>query len=184
MPDPTPTPPAVAPSPAPGPAAPEPTPPSTPVVKTEDAIPYPRFKEVNDQLKALKEEKEAREIAEKKAKDEKLKQDGEYQKLLEEREKEIERLKKIEGEFTSTQKSIRESALAKITDEKMREIAADLTTPKLLEFVEKLNAQPGGGGVHGKGKPTDKKADGLNPLPGETAYQYGERMKREYRRAK
>lgn len=163
---------------SPGPTAPEPTPSPTPVVKPEDAIPYARFKEVNEQLKALREEKEARERAEKQAKEDKLKKDGEYQKLLETRDAEILRLKKVEDEYSSSQKQIREQALAKITDEKMKEIAADLSTPKLLSFVETINnAQPGPG--QPKGKPTNADPKGFAPLPNETAYSYGERMKKE-----
>lgn len=153
----------------------------TPVVKVEDAIPYARFKEVNDELKTLRDEKATREGAETKAKEDKMKKDGEFKTLLDQRDLEIERLKKVEIDFTSTQNIIRNAALAKLTDDRMREIAAELSTPRLLEFVESYSgkiAPPGSP----KGAPIDLKASGLQPLPNESPQAYSERMRAAYRK--
>lgn len=153
----------------------------TPVVKVEDAIPYARFKEVNDELKTLRDEKATREGAETKAKEDKLKKDGEFKTLLDQKDIEIDRLRKFEVEYKATDDIIRNAALAKLTDDKMRVMASRSKTAELLEFVESYSgkiAPPGSP----KGAPIDLKASGLQPLPNESPQAYSERMRAAYRK--
>jgi hypothetical protein len=173
-------PPAAAPSPASAIQAPVIQPVPSPDVKP-DQIPYARFKEVNDELKSLKDEKTAREVAEQKTRDEKLKKEGEFKLLFEQKEAEIDRLKKVETEFNTVQKSIRDSALAKLTDDKLRDVAADLSTPKLLEFVDLFHNKTASPGSP-KGAPVDSKAGSLQPNAGESPQAYAERMRATYRK--
>lgn len=67
--------------------------PSTTVQPQEQTVPYSRFKEINEQLAALKKDKDAREEADRKAAEQKAQEQGEWETIAKQRESEIGDLK-------------------------------------------------------------------------------------------
>ena len=177
-------------APTPGTPTPDPTPTPTPVVKV-DAIPYERFKEVNDALKALKTEKEQREEADRKAQEEKLLGEKKYEELLKQRDtenaalkKEREELSKYRQEQEDKEKSRREALLKEIEDKEDRSIAEKLpSSDDIAAFTARLKGRQEARNDP-KGKTGDPKTGALSPIKGETSQQYQERMRKEFQRKK
>lgn len=165
----------------PAPPAADPKPEPSLDVK-QDSIPYPRFKEVNDKLKALEEKERERAEAEKTAKEDALIAGKKHEEVITSLRSENERLKKVETESQERDKVLRESALGKITDDKLRAIGEKLPTPELLMFAD-YNTEQSGSPANPKGKPADPK-DSLAPVKGESPQAYADRMRREYKRAR
>lgn len=147
--------------------------PEAPEVKPENAIPYARFKEVNDQRKALEDKLKEREDADKKSADAKLIEEKKFDELLKQREaelatrrSEIASLQEKAKAYEEEQTALREQALAKIQDESLRTIAAKLpSTADIIAFGERTAPKPGPSDA--KGRPVGPE----NPLkakPGES----------------
>lgn len=112
--------------------------------KTENAIPYARFKEVNDALKTEREAREKREADDKKSSEDKLLKNKEYEKLIEQRNLELEaerkKSKALEDKakaYEESQAKLKADALAKLPDD-MKKIGEELSVPNLLQFVDKF----------------------------------------------
>jgi uncharacterized protein (UPF0216 family) len=114
---------------------------------TEKAVPYDRFKEVNDRMKAAEEKLRAAETERAKAADDELKRKGELKTLLEQRDSQLAAIK-VENEALAAkaakadeaEKALREQTLAKITDPELKRVAGDLPTPSLLIFADRVVA--------------------------------------------
>ena len=90
------------------------------------------------QAKDLKTKLDKIESDKQKEKEDKLKADGEFQKLLDEKEKELNDLKPFKERFETQDKALRESLLKKIPDT-YKEYAELLPTDKLLGFVDTVS---------------------------------------------
>jgi hypothetical protein len=130
-------------------------------VTPDPAIPYARFKEVNDRMKSLEAEIAKREDAERKARD---------KKALEEKDKDVQiesltaKLSEHEARlksFDEMDKKEREMLIALIKDDSDKAIAAELSTTNLRLFVEKLEGGKIGPSAQ-KGKVPA--ADEVNPF--------------------
>lgn len=99
-----------------------------------------------------------------KAAESKAIEEGKLKEVLEKQTAELESLRKFKESKDVEEIAVRESALTKLSDED-KEIAKELSTPKLLAYVEKQTKQPPP--FNGKGKPTEA-PNPLAALPGET----------------
>ena len=154
---------------------------------TENAIPYARFKEVNEKAKDLEAQLKARDDADKKAREAKLLEEKKYSELIEQRNQELVAAKQREEAlveknkvFEERQLRLREQALEKIKDEGLKQIASKLPdVDDVLAFVEKLSITTKESPFGGKGGVKHDGAD--NPfvrLPGETYNQYQARVQK------
>lgn len=135
-------------------------------------------KEIIAERQRLKEEKRQREEADKKAQEEKMLSEKKYEELLKQREAELEKertekqtLKQKAEAFEEQQKQLREQTLAKIKDGKLKDIAAELSTAKLLEFVDELNNDKGSGFPR-KASQSAEDTNPFKPKPGESWRDY------------
>lgn len=147
----------------------------------EKTVPYARFKEIIEERNRLRDAQQAREADEKKRQEQKLMEEQKYKELLSQRETELDQLRK-ENEavqekakaYEAEQVKLRESALAKIKDEDMRNIASKLpTTADILAFTEKLETPQSP--FAAKGKPKEA-TNPLKALPGEDFRAYERRI--------
>jgi len=99
------------------------------------AIPFERFNEVNERMK--KAEKELQKVldAQKKAQDEDAKKRGEFEKLLAERERELESVRANASEWENYQATRREALLSKLPQDQ-RDIYSGLTLEALEKHIE------------------------------------------------
>lgn len=148
-----------------------------------EAVPYGRFKEINDKLKELEAEKNLRTEADKKAKEDKMLDEKKYKELLDQRAKELEDVRaeakksqEIAAKFQEQQEKIRGEALSKIPDEELRALAAKFADPAdVLAFVNKLESQRGA--AHGgKLPPVDKETKPFERRAGEAVGDYMKRI--------
>ena len=176
MSDQTPTLPGVVNPPAPGVPPPAPIPaPGQPV--NTDAVPYARFKEVNDKLRELERKEQEREETARKAQEDEQKKRGEFEQLLKDKEKELEALRGFKTARETEEKAERDKLIEKLTDED-KEIGAELSMPKLRAYVEKQTKPPKTPPASARGGTTDTPELGVHPLPGETRDQYVARMEK------
>lgn len=112
-----------------------------------------------------------------KASEAKAVEEGRTKELLAEKEKELEQLRKFKESIDAEQSAIRQQALSKLTDED-REIAAELSTAKLLAFVERQTKQTKTPPASVRGASTDAAESTVAFLPGESAEAYAARMKK------
>ncbi len=130
--------------------------------KTVDSIPYARFKEVNDELKAARDKLDELKEAQKKARAKKMEEDGKLKELLKEKEQEIEQLQVKSTAWDSYQADRRQTLLGKLPEED-RELYDELSLIKLEKVVEKLSTNKvprvSGGSPMGRVKGYDAPAD-------------------------
>jgi len=106
--------------------------------ESEGAIPYARFKEVNDaKIKAESELQKLNE-ARKKAADEEAKKRGDFEKLLSEKELELAAAKEKAEQWDAYQKTRREVLLSKLPEDQ-REIYQDMPLIKLEKHIELIS---------------------------------------------
>src|SRR3990167_7084277 len=115
MSDQPPTAPVVVNPPAPGSPTPAPSPVSGQPVNT-DAVPYARFKEVNDKLRELERKEQEREETARKAQEDEQKKRGEFEQLLKDKEKELEALRGFKATRENEEKAERDKLIEKLTD--------------------------------------------------------------------
>jgi len=128
-------------------------------VEKKADIPYSRFKEVNDEKKALqqeldkyKAEEKQREAEKQKADEEKAKQNGEYEKLIAQKDQEIEAFKKQQETWENREKAVSERNNQRIAEleksfgdnwESTKALISDITDPFVLstklDSLEKLS---------------------------------------------
>jgi hypothetical protein len=113
------------------------TQPTEEVVKTENAIPYARFKEVNDRLKESETKLNGLIDSQEVAKRSELEKQGEYKQLLTEAETKIESLSNKAKAWDEYQTNRREALLSKLPEED-RSIYEGLPLDKLEAHTEKL----------------------------------------------
>jgi hypothetical protein len=102
---------------------------------------------------------------------------GEHEKVIASQREELERLRKLEESYQAEQSAVRNAALAKLSDED-KEIANELSTSKLLAFVERQVKQPKVPPASSKGSPVDGPEGSVDPLPNESHMAYEARMKK------
>ena len=150
--------------------------------KTENAIPYARFKEVNDKAKELEAKLKERDEAEKKVREKELLDQKKFEELLKTRDAELEKERAEKTQFAQKaqafeeeQTKLRENALSKIKDDKLKGIAMELSTPKLLQFVEEIESQKVG--VFGGKVPRGGEPDSpVKPKAGEDFHAWDRRL--------
>ncbi len=109
-------------------------------VKVE-SIPYERFKQVNDELKTLREEREKRAEADRKAEETRLAEEGRYKELLAKKDEELETVKPFKEKWETYQQTRREALIEKIPEEK-RKFADAMDLLTLEDFVNEYTPQP------------------------------------------
>jgi len=114
--------------------------------KVPDPIPYPRFKEVNDELKTAKDELTKIRDDQKKVREEKLKEQGKTDELLKEREADLAIANKELEAFREDQDKRRESLLSKLPDEDRKFAETHLADrlSALEEYSERILQQAAG----------------------------------------
>ena len=133
------------------------------------------FKKAVDARDKAKAELRKREEADAKAAEAKEIEEGKLKEVLERTKAENAELLKFKQAAEEQDKQTRDSALAKLSDED-KEIAMELSTPKLLAFVEKQSTRQLD---QGNGRKVDTSKDHLKPKPGESANDYNQRVMRE-----
>ena len=121
---------------------------ASPDVKSENAVPYARFKEINDKLKEFEAREAKRSEDDKAAREKKLMDEKKYQELLDQKAKELEDVKaeatkaaEIAKKYHEQQEKIRADALAKIPDDELKALASKFSDPAdVLAFVNKLES--------------------------------------------
>ena len=123
-----------------------------------------------------KAEAKLKEIAEKEKKqaEEKAIADGKTKEILAQKEAELADAKKKAELYEQEQKAIREQALAQITDDEVRAMGEELSTPKLLALAKKFNTERGH--PFSSRAPMEQPTDDLKARPGETQRDYEIRM--------
>jgi hypothetical protein len=114
---------------------------------------------------------------EQKALEAKAIEEGRLKEVLGTQKAELEQLRKFKEAKDAEESTLREQALAKLTDEDKR-IVAELSTPNLLAFVERQTRQLKQPPAPNKGAAVDGPEGSVQPLPGETNEQYAVRMKK------
>tara|TARA_R100000734_G_scaffold1266_2_gene1325 strand:+ start:644 stop:1183 length:540 start_codon:yes stop_codon:yes gene_type:complete len=104
----------------------------------ESAIPYTRFKEINEKLKTATEELSKIKSANDKAREQKLKEDGKLKELLDEKEKLITDLSGKAESWDAYRSERKELLLSKLP-EADREDFASLNLKQLEKVVDKLS---------------------------------------------
>jgi hypothetical protein len=111
--------------------------------KADPSIPYARFKEVNDEMKALKEELSKAKGADERRRKAELEKQGEYKTLLEEANSELTHYKDKAGQWDTYQSARRDALLSKIADEEDRVVISSAPLEVVERFVEKTtNSNP------------------------------------------
>lgn len=128
-------------------------------VEKKADIPYSRFKEVNDEKKALQQEldkykaqEQQRQAEQQKADEEKAKQNGEYEKLISQKDQEIEAFKKQQATWVEREKAVSDRNNQRIAEleksfgdnwESTKALISDITDPFVLstklDSLEKLS---------------------------------------------
>jgi len=154
----------------------------TPVAKTDDAIPYARFKEVNDQLKELKTWKDSREAEERSKQEQELIKSKKFDEVLAGRDAELksakQRLEEMTGQLSTykdEEKRQREDLLAELKDETDKQIANELSLTALRRFVERTKTEKSGSPASVKGT---KATGGDNPYLKQSGESYSAYQKR------
>lgn len=109
--------------------------------KTSDAIPYARFKEVNDSYNELKAEVAKMRDAQEKARKADLERKQEFESLYNEQKSELERYQEKATAWDSYQADRRDVLLSKLPEED-RELYEELSLTKLEKVVEKNVKHP------------------------------------------
>lgn len=133
--------------------------------KTDNAIPYARFKEVNDKAKALQDQLDAIKLADEKKKQDELVSQKKFEELATQKEAELQKEREKSAALAEKakkadeqEKVLRDQAMAKLTDDTDKAIAAELSTPSLLRFVESKEKQ-----THADGSKRPPLKDGEKP---------------------
>lgn len=163
------TPPAV-----PPPAAP-PVTPLAPGAETPGPVPYERFKEVNDRLRALEAAQEAKAAVDKDAADKRLAEQAQWQTLAQQREAELkaERAKALRASVALA-KGLTPDLAARLQGEDEAALAAD--ADKLLALVQAAAKGAQGPGVPPPGPgghPVQVSVANMTPAQVREAYQKG-----------
>lgn len=130
--------------PAAEPAKPTPAPAPVTSEETSQTVPYGRFKEVNDSLKAMREEMATFKADQEAVRQAKLEADGKTKQLLEESRATVAKLQPIADQFEADQKARRETATSKLPEDQ-REIYGDMEIGKLEAHVALLEKQNSAG---------------------------------------
>lgn len=106
-------------------------------VKTPDGIPYSRFKEVNDELKSVKDQIAKMQSDKDDARKKDLEKQGEYKTLLEETNAKLEQAQIKADEWATFQADRRKTLIEKLPEED-RELYGGLELDKLETHVNKI----------------------------------------------
>jgi hypothetical protein len=125
------------------------------------AVPYDRFKEVNDRAKAAEEKLKAKEKAEEEAKLKKLEADGELKQVNEELSRKLAELQPKAESFDKLEQGIRSESLKQIADAIGDDKAADYAnfTTEALQTVAKTFVKQAAPPAPDGSRPTGRNVD-------------------------
>jgi len=139
--------------------------------------PDDEVKKIIDERDKAKEKARKYDEDKRKAEEAKAIEEGKLKDVLAQREAELTEARKEADAYKLQQSTFRDGLLSKVNDPKLKSIAAELSIPKLQEFVDTLNTEKGNPFSGKHGAQGDRKSE-YERIPGENYQQYQVRVQK------